>query len=172
MKSRLVATLMSMLLLGAAGLVWLGYRSSQSKAPHCAVCMRPIHSGMATAYRVGDKPEEACCVACVFAYSRQTGQKVTVDHVTDYGTGEHMSPERATFVVGGNLHPCSQHDVVMDETKTPYSMHYDRCLPSVIAFHDADRAQAFAREHRGTLQKWDQVVASLTAPVVSREKNQ
>jgi hypothetical protein len=40
-------------------------------------------------------------------------------------------------------------------------VHYDRCLPSVLAFHDAASAQGFAREHGGEVMEWAKTLAKL-----------
>ena len=40
-------------------------------------------------------------------------------------------------------------------------MHYDRCLPSVLAFHDSADAQKFAKNHGGEVLDWPKTLAKL-----------
>ena len=165
------AMVLVFILLVAAGVAWWRVHAP-AQAARCGVCTRTIHAGMATGYTVSGEAEQkaACCAACVLAYGRQAGKHVAVAHVTDYISGQRLAPERASFAVGSDEHPCARQQVLVTEPRTPLHVHYDRCEPSVIAFRDAAGAQAFAREHGGDVQKWDQVVANLNPPKATGEK--
>lgn len=172
MSKKLTTILIGLALL-AGGAAWWRYRAVPAKAAFCGICARPIHAGMATEYTVAGQHERACCAACVFTRVRQSGQTATIDLVTDHASGEALAPQRAVFVVGSDEHPCSAHAAMISEATTPAELHYDRCLPSVIAFREAERARAFAREHGGEVQSWDQVKTALGtpgAPAIPREK--
>ena len=160
-----IAILVIAVLLVAAGVAWWRVYAPGQTA-RCAVCTRTIHPGMMTGYQVAGEAaqKEACCAACVLAYGRQSGRRVTVEHVSDYVTGGRLPPKRATFVVGSDEHPCSRQQMLVTEPGTPVHVHYDRCEPSLIAFGEGERAQAFAREHGGNVETWSQVYGGLSAP--------
>ncbi len=171
MATKRIAIIAILVLLVAGGVAWWRVYAP-GQAARCAVCTRTIHAGMTTGYTVAGEAEqkEACCAACVLAYGRQSGRAVTVQHVTDFASAGRLTPERAIFVVGSDEHPCSRQQVLMTEPGTPVHVHYDRCEPSIIAFGDAERARAFAREHGGNVETWSQVLAGLSAPVPGGEK--
>lgn len=179
---RILIVLVLLLLL--AGVAWwrvyapehAGWRFSPPLGPEqaarCSLCARAIHSGMTAGYGVSGEAEQkkACCAACVLEYGRQSGKRVEVQRVTDYISGEPLAPERAIFVVGSDEHPCSGQPVLMAEPGAPLPAHYDRCLPSVIAFTKVEGAQEFAREHGGSVERWTQILAGAQAPRSAGER--
>lgn len=139
------------------------------QADKCAVCNRPVHSGMAAMYSDNGKPQTACCAACALAYERQTGKNVQIQQVTDYITGQALKPQDAMFVVGSDEHPCSHQQVMLTEPRR-LPLHYDRCEPSVLAFREAGQAQNFAREHDGQVRTWAQVAAMVKGAAQEEKK--
>ena len=158
MKKAILALVM-LAALAATG--WWLYRSEQPQPGKCAVCTRAVHAGMSTIYTDDGKPREACCPACAFEFRRESGHRVEITQVTDYKTGLGLAPGKARFVVGSDDHPCEHAHVAAPETGQSLPLHYDRCLPSVLAFHDAASAQGFAREHGGEVMEWAAALARL-----------
>lgn len=149
------------LALAAGGVAWWWQRSEEPQPGQCAVCTRAVHAGMSTLYTDDGKPREACCPACAFEFRRESGHRVEITQVSDYKTGQGLAPEEATYVVGSDEHPCAHAEVVAPETGQRLPIHYDRCLPSVLAFHDAASAQSFASEHGGEVMGWAGALAKL-----------
>ena len=131
------------------------------QATQCAVCTRPIHDGMATLYTDNGKPQVACCPACAFEHGRESGRRTEITQVTDYLSKQPMAPDKAVFVVNSDEHPCSHAQVAAPETGQRLPVHYDRCLPSILAFHDTAAAQGFTREHGGDVLDWPKTLAHL-----------
>jgi hypothetical protein len=164
MNVKRIVALSCALVIAAVALVWLAKPPQIRPYGKCSICLRPIHAGMAALSRSKeDGWKTTCCIACVFANSRQTGHLATLEQVTDYPTGEHFGPERATYVVGGDRHVCMHQEMVMDQTKTPMPIHFDRCEPPIMAFRNPADAAAFNREHGGIIRNWNQLVRQFEA---------
>lgn len=169
MKLKRLAILTGVLALGAGLVVWQMSPPGTRNYGGCSICLRPIHRQMAALYHDDDGSKTACCVACVFAHGHQAGHIATLDQVTDYVSGELLRPEKTTFVVGSDVHVCAHQEMLMDQTKTPMPVHFDRCEPPVMSFRDAGQAASFAREHNGTVQTWSELVSSLGAPTLPQK---
>jgi nitrous oxide reductase accessory protein NosL len=50
---------------------------------------------------------------------------------------------------------------LVDVTKQSYAMEYDRCSPSFLAFAGQAAAEDFAREHGGTVLRFEELAAAL-----------
>jgi hypothetical protein len=69
--------------------------------------------------------------------------------LTDYLTGAKIAPEEAYIVRESDVNPCLEHKPALSEAKQPLHLHFDRCVPSLLAFADQQQAMSFAREHGG-----------------------
>ncbi len=170
MNIKRIVALTCALLITAAVVVWLAKPPEMRAFGKCSICLRPIHAEMAALYHSKqDGWRTTCCIACVFANSRQTGHLATLEQVTDYPSGEHIGPERATYVVGGDHHVCMHQEMVMDQTKTPMPVNFDRCEPPIMAFRNPADAAAFHREHGGKIENWSQLERQFEGPSPSEE---
>ena len=128
--------------------------------PHgyCPVCQRHEHGdSMVRIQAAGEGVREVCCLSCALNYGRQESKAVTVLAVTDHESGKPLDPERASFVVGGDVSPCTHDAAPLRREGEPLSVQWDRCLPSVLAFASLESAGAFQREHGGTLGRLEDV---------------
>ncbi len=129
-----------------------GVLSCARPADHCWVCLREIHPQVRAALTLDDGGTVlACCPRCALHYREESGNNVREIRVTDYATGRTLIFGRAFFVEGSDETPCVHHPPVVDETRAPMQVCYDRCIPSLIAFGSAPEARAFIAEHGGTL---------------------
>ena len=142
-----------LLLVAVVGGIALGtarYFRGQRGTAYCSYCLRPVHASTRAVAARGDKPEPACCPACVLAMRAQTGKKVRLVSVADFDTHRELAPAQAAYVVGSDVPTCAeQPSVKVDETKHPLPAHYDRCAPSIVAFGTRQRAEEFARKQGG-----------------------
>jgi hypothetical protein len=118
----------------------------------CRICEREIHPGVrADLTLVSGRQVAACCPRCALHYRQRDGDAVRAIEVTDRAGGRRLPIESAFLVEGSDETPCLQHPPILDETRTPMHLCYDRCMPSLIAFASAAAAQAFVEEHGGVL---------------------
>lgn len=134
-------------------LLLLGLLGCAREAPLCEVCDRPIHPQVgATLTLAGGHRVHACCPRCALHYRDDPAHRVAALDVTDYAGGAALPLARAFLVEGSDETPCLHHPPVVDETRTPMRICYDRCMPSLIAFRDEAGARAFMAEHGGALR--------------------
>ncbi len=156
MKSRGAWLVVVFLLVGvAAGLVVPRVRHWLAGPPagYCPVCLRHEHNESLVRFRAqGEKVTEACCLSCALTYGRQVHKPVTIVSVTDHASGKPLDPDTATFVVGSDVSPCTHTMVQMGPEKEAYTVRWDRCLPSILAFPSAESAEAFRTQHGGRLR--------------------
>jgi hypothetical protein len=136
------AALVAALLLGCAG-----------RPERCWVCQREIHSQVRAVLTLANGKEvTACCPRCALHYREEPGNRVREIQVTDYAGHRSLPLSRAYLVEGSDETPCLHHHVpVMDDSRTPMRVCYDRCMPSLVAFASADAARTFMKEHGGIL---------------------
>lgn len=117
---------------------------------YCPVCRRHEHGDSVVRVRAaGEGVREVCCLSCALNYGRQEGKELAVITVTDHENGTAIAPDGATFIVGSEVSPCTHagHPLRVDGETLP--VHWDRCLPSVLAFASAEAAAVFQAEHGG-----------------------
>lgn len=123
--------------------------------PHgyCAVCRRQEHSDSVVRLRAeGEAEMEVCCLSCALSYGRQVSKPVTVTAVTDHDSGRQLDPGQALFVVGSDVSPCTHHTGPLRLEGESVPVHWDRCLPSVLAFATPETAEAFRHRHGGQVR--------------------
>ena len=145
----------------AAGFVYLAVREQASSHEMCQICKRPVHERSRTAGFLGTERELFCCPACAFASHRQSGQAVRITELTDFATDTKLEPQRSFLVRGSDVNLCSHRHSLVDASRQSYTMEYDRCSPSVLAFANKGTAQAFAREHGGAVLSFGDFAATL-----------
>lgn len=156
-----VSRLAAVLLLSVLGLV--GWTTYSKRAPdRCFACNRPIHANSRTTAAVNGHKRFFCCPACALSQHEQGGQAVTITQLTSFDTGQPIAPGRAYLVRGSDVNLCEMKKELVDSSKHPADLLYDRCAPSLIAFDDRDRAMRFATEHGGVVEPFSEAAAAFT----------
>ncbi len=148
-------------LLGAAALagprVWRWY--NMPPAGHCPICLRHEHKESMVRFQAEGEPvTNACCLSCALTYGRQVHKPVKIVAVTDHNTGAALDPSAAMFVVGSDVSPCTHSMMHLGPEKEEYPVHWDRCLPSILAFRSDEAAEQFRAEHGGRVHSLTELV--------------
>lgn len=125
----------------------------------CGVCQRPLHS--VTSYRIhlsSDQVVEVCCPRCGLHFQNSRSE-VIESEVADFESGVLLPAEEATYVVGSDVHLCCSIERLReDRAGGQYVLSWDRCLPSIVAFKNPDRAKAFQSKRGGYLSTYRELV--------------
>jgi hypothetical protein len=140
--------------LGAGGTLWMLHSPGEQM---CQACQRPVHQHSLTLGEVDGKPMRFCCPMCALTEHKQSGKKVMVKQLTDFVTGEDLTPGSAFLVRGSGVNPCSDSKAHLSHDKQPLHVHFDRCSPSVLAFSSHAAAAAHAQKHGGQVLRFTQV---------------
>lgn len=147
--------------LALAGAFAYGWRASLQRANDstCFACQRPVHSHSKTVAIVDGKRRTFCCPACALSARSQGNKNVQITEVVDYVTGAKLRPSEAYLVQGSDVNPCLDHlhQPLFDESKSPMGVHFDRCTPSLLVFHDLNSASDFLSKHGGRQVRWNDV---------------
>ena len=123
----------------------------------CPFSNRQIHSGSRAVVELEGKRLPACCIRCVLTAGRQ-GLKVRLVEVSDFLSGEPLSPDAAFYVSGSPVVLCERHEPKFDAEKQAHEMVFDRCEPSVFAFARREQAEEFARSNGGRVERLPQIL--------------
>ena len=116
----------------------------------CAVCQRDECKAMAFRMTLEDgKTVETCCPRCGMHYLESSKQQPRRLEATDFATGRWIEASTATFVSDSDVRGCATMETRRDAQGCCLIKGYDRCLPSLVAFADVSRAEAFRKEHGG-----------------------
>ena len=125
---------------------------------HCRVCDRDECKGLVFRIKMpAGQTVETCCPRCGlhFLASNSTAQGA---EATDFATGQWLDASKASYVSGSDVKACAMPETRRDAQGCCAFKGYDRCLPSLIAFANTTNAQAFARQHGGTIQTWPELL--------------
>lgn len=149
------------LFVAIAGVFTYTWRESLRKTDEsvCFACQRPIHANMKTVAIVGGKRKMFCCPACALSARRQGAVRIEIAQVTDYLTGARLRPDEAYLVQDSDVNPCLSHQPLVDQSKSPIGVYFDRCAPSLLAFQNSTSALEFASKHGGHLVRFADVAA-------------
>jgi hypothetical protein len=151
------------LLAAAIGLGYAAFTAYRHSQPEqCYACLRPIHAHSRTAAIVDGKPRTFCCPACALSEHEQERKPILVTELTDYLTGAKLSPSNAFLVRGSDVNLCVRAHSMLHADKRAAQLHYDRCLPGLLAFASRDQAMQFAREHGGQVLPFEAIVSQFT----------
>jgi hypothetical protein len=151
-------------LLVAAGLVAAGYRvMANREETFCGFCHRSIHPNTKVIAEIDGRRRTVCCARCAISEAYQEKKPLRLVAVTDYVSGQRLSPERAYFVDGSRKVLCMHGDNMVDETKHAEQMTFDRCFPGSYSFAHREDAVAFARENGGTVLQLQQLMQGVSA---------
>jgi len=117
----------------------------------CHHSWRDIHPGVLTIGEVDGKQERFCCPACALTTAMQTGKPVRILRLTDFNTQKPLDPKEAFLVRGSDANLCAHPHPLTDQDKQSFPVHFDRCLPSMVAFGTVQKAEAFQQEHGGEM---------------------
>ena len=147
------AILLGLAVLGVVGFaayfVWSG-RADASKAL-CSICGRPLHKPMVyvVASRSGAR-SLTCCPRCGLRFAIEEDGKPM--QATDLSSEKLIPAENAVYVEGSNfMKCCTTTTTLRPDMRTLCELHFDRCLPSLVAFSKIADAQEFQRQHEGHL---------------------
>ena len=143
-------------------LIGAGYYVYIQLEPVCAICRRPVHK--ATFYRMVLEDEtsvEVCCPRCGLHFQR--GRRDVVDaQVADFSSGERFPADEAHYVENSSVHLCCPTGQIQeDRSGTQYTLAWDRCLPSLVAFRNRSRAVEFSRQRGGLIKTYAQLLQEL-----------
>jgi hypothetical protein len=122
---------------------------------HCAQCGRMECRTMAfTVHLKGGKQVETCCARCGIHYIQSEHPAVESLTARDFDGAGEIDAMRAFYVDGSDVTPClvAGKPPLRDASGCCADPVYDRCLPSLIAFRSKEAAEAFTREHGGTVR--------------------
>lgn len=129
-----------------------GPLSCQREETRCAICYMPIPEQTRAVVRVeGGPPKHVCDARCPLTYQQETGHKVELVQVTDYDTRVPLNPAHAWYVTGSDVAPDAHTQALRTTPADTAYLHWHRCLPSVLAFHERAAAVRFQQRHGGTL---------------------
>ena len=131
-------------------------------AKNCSQCGRTECRNMAFTVHLQDGTEvETCCPRCGLHYLEGEHPAVRSLSAHDFYTAAKLPADRAFYVEGSDVTPCLApgNPPVRDEHGCCAPV-YDRCLPSLLAFSSRERAEAFAKEHGGTMKTFGEIGSS------------
>lgn len=140
-----LAVVVASLALACVG--WWEFRPANAEA--CYACKRSIHAHSKTVASVNGHSRLFCCPACALSEHEQERKPVRITQLTSYLTGASLSPDSAYLVKGSDVNMCVASHEIIDGDKRAADAHYDRCVPSLLAFAQRSEAADFAREHGG-----------------------
>jgi hypothetical protein len=162
MKSRIISLAVLALTVGLAVAVTAPRLRQWWMAPphgYCPICRRHEHGDSVVKLQAkGEGVIEVCCLSCAFSYGRQTSKPVTILSVTNHETGKPLTPDAATFVVGSDVSPCAHNAQPLRIEGEAVPVHWDRCLPSILAFPSAEAAETFRAQHGGRVHSFMELV--------------
>ena len=137
----------------AAGIAYLGWTTLPRSAEHaCNICDRPVHLASRVDGQADGESLTFCCAACALHAGEGATQGLDIIRVFDYNTGETLSPQAATAVVGSEINLCMRDHVLMDAHKEASELHFDRCAPSILSFAGRESAERFRADHGGEVR--------------------
>jgi hypothetical protein len=142
-----VTGLVLLVLLGVGGyLIWTG-KIVKGK-PMCEVCQRQLHHGAAFVTSAANGARKlTCCPRCGLHYARTHGGRAI--EATDFATGKTIPADKAVYLEGSDIMECCSTSGRRADEGTYEDVHYDRCMPSLVAFSKFEDAELVRRKHGG-----------------------
>jgi hypothetical protein len=111
-----------------------------------------MHAGMTYVLVLDKGSLIACCPRCGLHFYLEHPGSVKTAFAHDFYSGTELPAIRATYVEGGNTQYCAQVEPIMrKEPQTTVELHFDRCLPTLVAFASEANARKYQAEHGGRL---------------------
>ena len=147
-------------MLAACVAMGTAYAWKQARAPKaCDFCQRAMCAG--TEYTVHlsfGRTKHACCPRCGALYEKQHPGSVHTTTVRDFATDREIRARDAVFVEDSDFSHCNVGMIAHDQDGASYTVCYDRCTPSVVAFGDRKSAEGFETMHGGRLISFEQLL--------------
>jgi hypothetical protein len=156
MKNKWIVSILSAALMLV---FFFALQSCNRTAAQCPLCERVIHQHMQVSITHNSLPMKTCCMSCALTYKAQV-KNVEIKAATDFLSNESIDPQKAFYVVGSDVSPCTQDPKVQKFIREPHAvLHacYDRCEPGILAFKNNSEATSFVKTHGGQLQSFDQL---------------
>ncbi len=154
-----VVLVLTTLVVGAS---YLAIRSSRTKVEICQICAREIHSGFAYTIELENgEVKVACCPRCGLRFQEGGSNGVRSVLATDCASGQTIEADQAYYVEGSDVHACCSLAPLKGAEGEVYSLHWDRCLPSLVAFKHQEAAREFQAEHGGRILRYEQLIEEI-----------
>ena len=139
----------------------LGVVYAQKSQPPgaCDFCERSVCQG--TAYTVHlsfGRTKHACCPRCGIQFEKEHPGTARRTLVKDFATGREIRAQDAVYVEGSDFSHCKMGMIARDQEGASFTVCYDRCMPSVVAFAEHHSAAQFEAAHGGRLVAHDQLL--------------
>ena len=151
-----------LVLLCAAAVATVGVVQVQRRSPGaqaaCDVCERAMCKGTSYTLRLSlGRAKHACCPRCGIRFEREHPGAVRGAWVKDFAGGRDVRPRDAVYVEGSDFSHCQVGRIAHDQGGGLYTLCFDRCTPSLVAFADPQKALEFERVHGGALRTFDEL---------------
>lgn len=118
--------------------------------PVCFVCQRPLHPSQTfVVLSQTGREHRACCPRCGLRFVIESNGKAS--QATDFSNGKLIPAESAFYLEGSDLMQCCGSTTMRTDGGMICETHYDRCLPSLVAFATLQNARAYRHEQGGRL---------------------
>jgi len=133
--------------------------SCRAQAAECDICGRHEFSALAFRVEYADGGTiHTCCPRCAsHAVAAHPGRAIAKMIAHDFATGREIDARAAIYLDGSDFEHCKAPKEERTTPATASALAYDRCLPSLMAFATMLEAEAFAREHGGTIRTFDDI---------------
>jgi hypothetical protein len=116
----------------------------------CSICERPLHPAQRfIVLSQNGRERRACCPRCGLRFAIESGAKPS--QATDFSNGKLITAESAFYLEGSDLMQCCTSTTMRTDSGMICDMHYDRCMPSLVAFGNLQDARSYQHEHGGRL---------------------
>lgn len=127
----------------------------------CQVCQREECTGLAFRVTLEDgRRVQTCCPRCGLHYLKTANAPARQIQASDFGSGKWIDAKTALYVEDSDVSHCAGKEVRRDQFGCCYYKGFDRCLPSLIAFADAEAAAKFQQRHGGKLVRFEKLITN------------
>jgi hypothetical protein len=123
-------------------------------SPRCEVCKRQLHHGAAFWVAAADgSKRRTCCPRCGLHLVRIQGGKAV--EAMDFQSGKTIPADKAVYLEGSDIMECCSTTGMRTDEGTLQDVHYDRCMPSLLAFSKTADAESIRQKHGGRIISFD-----------------
>ncbi len=126
----------------------------------CSICNRPLHPAQRfIVLSQKGRERRACCPRCGLRFAIESRAKPS--EATDFSSGKLITAESAFYLEGSDLMQCCTSTTMRTDSGMICDMHYDRCMPSLVAFANLQNARTYQQKHGGRLVNLAEAKASV-----------
>ena len=124
----------------------------------CELCYRHLHEETAYSIRLSQgETVDVCCARCGLHFEMGRTD-LSGSEVADYNSRRRFDAADAFYVENSSVHPCATESPVRkDQSGRQYSLDWDRCLPSLVAFQSKEEALSFQRQKGGVIKNYHEL---------------